>query len=279
VRGVQAAGRGRAVQVDPIKPALKAPGTKRLKLIYDGPLSNFAFNFNLRRYNVGVEVFRERCGAGVMEAVERSLRDRAAQALPAGDAAEGEENGAGAENGGGTEVGSEGQGEGEGGDGGGGGGGGVGGAKKGGDADEVEVATLVKALVSAQRAAFAPALVAAVSAYSRASGHALERMAGAALEAAEVQLASLRSAHLLSGGSLDAKLGQVEVEAEAAMLEDMAGLGLAPDEGTGDCPIDSKGDSVLRCGEYLEAGHVKYPRVIQTVITFKPWCVEVTGIQ
>jgi len=39
------------VQVDPIKPALKAPGTKRLKLIYDGPLSNFAFNFNLRRYN------------------------------------------------------------------------------------------------------------------------------------------------------------------------------------------------------------------------------------
>ena len=42
---------GRAVQVDPIKPALKAPGTKRLELIYDGPLSNFAFNFNLRRYS------------------------------------------------------------------------------------------------------------------------------------------------------------------------------------------------------------------------------------
>jgi len=42
---------GRAVQVvDPIKPALKAPGTKRLELIYDGPLSNFAFKFNLRRY-------------------------------------------------------------------------------------------------------------------------------------------------------------------------------------------------------------------------------------
>jgi dynein heavy chain len=38
------------VQVDPIKPALKAPGTKRLELIYDGPLSNFAFNFSLRRY-------------------------------------------------------------------------------------------------------------------------------------------------------------------------------------------------------------------------------------
>ena len=38
------------MQVDPIKPALKAPGTKRLELIYDGPLSNFAFKFNLRRY-------------------------------------------------------------------------------------------------------------------------------------------------------------------------------------------------------------------------------------
>ena len=34
------AAHGRAVQVDPIKPALKAPGTKRLELIYDGPLSN-----------------------------------------------------------------------------------------------------------------------------------------------------------------------------------------------------------------------------------------------
>jgi hypothetical protein len=38
------------VQVDPITPTLKAPATKRLKLRYDGLLSNFAFNFNLRRY-------------------------------------------------------------------------------------------------------------------------------------------------------------------------------------------------------------------------------------
>jgi hypothetical protein len=29
---------GRAVQVDPIRPRLKAPGTKRLKLKYDGLL-------------------------------------------------------------------------------------------------------------------------------------------------------------------------------------------------------------------------------------------------
>ena len=38
------------VPVDPIKPTLKAPGTNRLKLQHDEPLSNFAFNFNLRRY-------------------------------------------------------------------------------------------------------------------------------------------------------------------------------------------------------------------------------------
>jgi hypothetical protein len=38
------------VQVDPIKPTLKAPGTKRLKLKCDLLLSNFAFKFNLRRY-------------------------------------------------------------------------------------------------------------------------------------------------------------------------------------------------------------------------------------
>ena len=42
------------MQVDPIKPTLKAPGTKRLKLEYDGLLSNFAFKFNLRRYTQGL---------------------------------------------------------------------------------------------------------------------------------------------------------------------------------------------------------------------------------
>jgi hypothetical protein len=33
-----------------MKPKLKPPGTKRLKLNYDEPLSTFAFKFNLRRY-------------------------------------------------------------------------------------------------------------------------------------------------------------------------------------------------------------------------------------
>ena len=43
---------GKAVQVGPMKPKLKAPGTKRLKLEYDGPLSNVAFKFNMRRYTL-----------------------------------------------------------------------------------------------------------------------------------------------------------------------------------------------------------------------------------
>ena len=52
-RGPPRAGavQGGAVKVDPIKPKLKAPGTKRLKLKCDEQLSNVAFNFNVRRYN------------------------------------------------------------------------------------------------------------------------------------------------------------------------------------------------------------------------------------
>jgi len=40
---------GRPVQLDPIKPTLKALGIKRLKRKYHTPLSSFAFKFNLRR--------------------------------------------------------------------------------------------------------------------------------------------------------------------------------------------------------------------------------------
>jgi hypothetical protein len=40
------------MQVDPIKPVLKAPGTKHLILQFDEPLSNFAFKFNLHRYTL-----------------------------------------------------------------------------------------------------------------------------------------------------------------------------------------------------------------------------------
>ena len=38
------------MQVDPIKPTLKAPKTHRLKLQYDKVLSSFAFKFNMSRY-------------------------------------------------------------------------------------------------------------------------------------------------------------------------------------------------------------------------------------
>ena len=39
------------MQVAPIKPTLKAPGTERLQLKYEELLSNFGFKFNLRRYS------------------------------------------------------------------------------------------------------------------------------------------------------------------------------------------------------------------------------------
>ena len=45
-----AIGQGKAVQVDPMKPKLKPPGTKRLKLKCDILLSTSAFKFSLRRY-------------------------------------------------------------------------------------------------------------------------------------------------------------------------------------------------------------------------------------
>ena len=44
--------RGRAVQLDPIKPKWKQPVIKRLKLNCDKLLSTFAFEFNMRRYIV-----------------------------------------------------------------------------------------------------------------------------------------------------------------------------------------------------------------------------------
>ena len=43
---------GGAVQVDPTRLMLKAPGTKPLKLKYDKLLSRFAFKFTLRRYTM-----------------------------------------------------------------------------------------------------------------------------------------------------------------------------------------------------------------------------------
>ena len=43
------------MQVDPIKPTSKPPGTQRLKLHFDTLLSTSAFEVNSRRYNEGEE--------------------------------------------------------------------------------------------------------------------------------------------------------------------------------------------------------------------------------
>ena len=51
LRECTAAPRGEAVQVDPVKPMLKPPGTMLLKVRSDGPLSNVAFKLNLRHYS------------------------------------------------------------------------------------------------------------------------------------------------------------------------------------------------------------------------------------
>ena len=48
------------MQVDPIKPTLKGPGTKRLKLKFDGPLSKTAFKFSLRRYSTVYQYIQSR---------------------------------------------------------------------------------------------------------------------------------------------------------------------------------------------------------------------------
>ena len=43
------------MQVDPMNPMLKSPGTKHLKLNCDRPLSTSAFKFDLRRYIEAME--------------------------------------------------------------------------------------------------------------------------------------------------------------------------------------------------------------------------------
>jgi len=48
------------VQVDPIRPMLKGPGAKRLKLKFIELLSKIASKFNLRRYNMAEVYTRTR---------------------------------------------------------------------------------------------------------------------------------------------------------------------------------------------------------------------------
>jgi len=49
-------GHGQAVQVESMKPKLKPPGSKRLKLKWEILLSNSAFKFNLRRYTTALSL-------------------------------------------------------------------------------------------------------------------------------------------------------------------------------------------------------------------------------
>jgi len=48
-----------------MKSKLKAPGTGRLKLMYENLLSNFAFKFNLRRYISALRFLTSSMGVGV----------------------------------------------------------------------------------------------------------------------------------------------------------------------------------------------------------------------
>ena len=65
------------MQVDPIKPMLKTPRTKRLKLTNVRLLSNFGFKFNLRRYNlVGFFVVQERVSHALPEVLPKVSRCR-----------------------------------------------------------------------------------------------------------------------------------------------------------------------------------------------------------
>ena len=67
------------MQADPIKPILKAPGTERLKLQCDEPLSNFAFRFKLRRYNKYVPISWGKKQYGKGKAGPPTLRARSGQ--------------------------------------------------------------------------------------------------------------------------------------------------------------------------------------------------------
>ena len=65
--------RGRAVQVDPTKPTLKAPGYERLKLEHGKLLSIFAFNFNLRRYSEAGCAFLRNYTPSILSTLTRTL--------------------------------------------------------------------------------------------------------------------------------------------------------------------------------------------------------------
>jgi len=58
------------VQVDLIKPILKPPGSQRLKPTRDKLLSRFAFNLNLRRYNLEQVSFAAQSAVDTVQQVQ-----------------------------------------------------------------------------------------------------------------------------------------------------------------------------------------------------------------
>ena len=61
------------MQVDPIKPKLTLPGTKRQKLECDELLSKFAFKSNLRRYTKVREFFHYKRASSLFDAESQLL--------------------------------------------------------------------------------------------------------------------------------------------------------------------------------------------------------------
>ena len=69
------------MQVEPMKPTFKAPGSKRLKLNHEERLSSLAFNFNLRHYSEGGEAAAELSRLRDVHGVHRLSDARAAKII------------------------------------------------------------------------------------------------------------------------------------------------------------------------------------------------------
>jgi hypothetical protein len=74
------------VQVDPFKPKLKAPGTKRLKLNCVDLLINFGFKCDLRRYIKVTELEAEVCELGKSLAAAEATKSELRTSLAAAEA-------------------------------------------------------------------------------------------------------------------------------------------------------------------------------------------------
>jgi hypothetical protein len=84
-RGPVAARLGKAAQVDPINPQLKAPGSKRCKLKYNKLRSTFAFNFNMRCYALAYDAHAGAAGAAGAAYNRSAVNGSAVNGSGAGD--------------------------------------------------------------------------------------------------------------------------------------------------------------------------------------------------